>query len=91
MKISEVFLTMDFASRMAVIIGLFSMTVMINLLFGYLRNKTRKFSVNWFLCIHLPIPLIFLARVSSHLSFRYIPIFVIAALTGQILGGKMEL
>ena len=63
---------------------------MINLLFGYLRNRTRKFSIKWFLCIHLPIPLIFLARTSSHLGIGYIPLFVLAALTGQILGGKME-
>ena len=81
---------MDFTSRIAIITALFSLTVMINLLFGFLRNKTRKFSLNWFLCIHLPIPLIFLARVSSHLTFHYIPLFVIAALTGQILGGKIE-
>lgn len=81
---------MDPSSKIAAVTGIFSLTVMINLLFGFLRNKTRKFSLNWFLCIHLPIPLIFFARVSSHLSFHYIPIFVIAALTGQILGGKIE-
>jgi hypothetical protein len=81
---------MDFTSEAAIIIGLFSMTVMINLLFGFLRSRTRKFSLNWFLCIHLPIPLILFARLSSHLTYHYIPIFVIAALTGQILGGKIE-
>jgi hypothetical protein len=80
---------MDFSSRLAVLVGLFSLTTMINLLFGYLRGRTRKFSVKWFLCIHLPIPLIFLARTSSHLGISYIPLFVLAALTGQILGGKM--
>ncbi|MBI5103183.1 MAG: hypothetical protein HZB33_15310 [Nitrospirae bacterium] len=64
---------------------------MINLLFGYLRNRTRKYSLNWFLCIHLPIPLIFLARTFSHLGLSYIPLFVVAAVTGQILGGKMDL
>ena len=81
---------MDLTSKLAIITGLFSLTVMINLLFGFLRNKTKKFSLYWFLCIHLPIPLIFFARVSSHLSIRYIPIFVVAALAGQVLGGKIE-
>lgn len=81
---------MDTTSKVAVIVGLFSLTVMINLLFGHLRNRTKKFSLNWFLCIHLPIPLIFFARVSSHLGFQYVPIFVVAALTGQIIGGKIE-
>ncbi len=81
---------MDVTSKIAVIFGIFSMTVMINLLFGYLRNRTKKFSLKWFLCIHLPIPLIFFARVSSHLGFQYVPIFVVAALAGQIIGGKIE-
>lgn len=81
---------MDLTSRVALVIGLFSMTMMINLFFGFLRNGTRKFSLAWFLCIHLPIPLIFFSRVSSHLSFRYIPFFVVAAVIGQVLGGKME-
>jgi accessory gene regulator protein AgrB len=81
---------MDLGTKVAIVTGLFSLTVMINLTFGFLRNKTRKFSLKWFLSIHLPIPLIFLARVSSHLDFRYIPVFVVAALTGQIVGGKIE-
>jgi hypothetical protein len=81
---------MDLGTKLAIVVSLFSLTVMINLTFGFLRNKTRKFSLKWFLSIHLPIPLIFLARVSSHLDFRYIPVFVAAALTGQIIGGKIE-
>jgi len=82
---------MDLSSKLAIVFGLFSLTVMINLLFGYLRAKTKKYSFNWFLCIHLPIPLIFFARVSSQLGLRYIPVFVLAAITGQVLGGKIEL
>lgn len=81
---------MDFLSNMAIVLGLFSMTVMINLLFGFFRARTRKFSFKWFLCIHLPIPLIFLARTSAHLGFGYVPFFVVAALTGQVLGGKID-
>ena len=81
---------MDPISKVALVTGLFCLTVMLNLFFGFLRNRTRKFSLAWFLCIHLPIPLIFAARVSSHLSYRYIPVFVGAALIGQILGGKVE-
>ena len=64
---------------------------MTNLLFGFLRNRTRKYSLNWFLCIHAPIPFIFLARTVSHLGLVFIPLFVAAALTGQILGGKIDL
>jgi hypothetical protein len=63
---------------------------MLNLPFGHLRAKTKKLSLKWFLCIHLPIPIIFLGRFLSHLDFRYIPIFVVAAIIGQIWGGKLE-
>ena len=81
---------MDFSSKITIAVGIALLTLLINLPFGYMRKKARKFSLKWFLCIHLPIPLIFLARVSANLSFRYIPLFVCAALAGQILGGKIE-
>jgi hypothetical protein len=80
---------MDASSKVAIIIGIFLLTLAINLFFGRLRIKTRKFSLNWFLCIHLPIPFVFLARVSAHVSAWFIPLFVMAALAGQILGGKI--
>jgi ABC-type spermidine/putrescine transport system permease subunit I len=82
---------MVFSSQLGIAAAIAIMTVIINLPFGYFRKKTKKYSFKWFLYIHLPIPLIFLARVSSHLSYRYIPIFVAAAVTGQILGGKIEI
>lgn len=86
----ERFMAMDMTSKVALVTGLFSLTVMVNLFFGFLRSKTRKYSLAWFLCIHIPIPFIFLARVSSNLNYLYIPVFVTAALIGQVLGGKIE-
>ena len=77
--------------KLALIFGLFSLTYMLNLPFGFFRGKNRKYSFKWFLYIHLPIPLIFLARTFSHLDFRYIPIFVVAAVLGQIFGGKIQI
>jgi len=81
---------MDFTSIIVRVGMLFAATLLVNLPFGYLRKKTTRFSFKWFLCIHLPIPFIFLARVLSHLDFRYIPFFVVAAVLGQIWGGKVE-
>ncbi len=69
---------------------LFALTVLINLPFGYLRKRTKKFSFKWFLCIHVPIPFIFLARVLSHLDFRYVPFFVAAAVIGQLWGARIN-
>jgi hypothetical protein len=77
--------------KLYAILALFIFTLLINLPFGYFRSKTKKYSFRWFLYIHIPIPLIFLARTLSHIEFRYIPILILAALAGQILGGKLNL
>ena len=80
---------MDFSNKLFAILLLFTFTLLLNLPFGYARAKTKKYSLRWFLYIHLPIPLIFIARTLSHLDIKYIPIFVFAAVIGQILGGKL--
>jgi hypothetical protein len=78
-------------AKLALVTGLFSLSFMLNLPMGFLREKTRKFSISWFLCIHLSIPVIYLGRLFSGLDYRYIPIFIAAAILGQVWGGKMEL
>jgi len=81
---------MDFGSKAVLVAVLFLLTVLINLPFGYFRRRSKRFSFKWFLYIHIPIPVIFLARVLSQLDFRYIPLFVLAAVIGQLWGGRME-
>ena len=63
----------------------------LNIPLGYLRNRTRKLSARWFLYVHMSIPVIIIARVLSHTDFRYSPLFILAAVAGQYLGGKIEL
>ena len=75
---------------MVTVILIALLAFIINIPFGYLRNKTRKFSARWFLYVHLSIPLIIAARLLSHTDYRYIPIFILAAVAGQILGGWIE-
>ena len=82
---------MDFPDEFYAILLLFVFTLLINLPFGYARAKTKKYSFRWFLYIHAPIPIIFIVRTFSHIQLEYIPIFVVAAVIGQILGGKLEL
>jgi len=82
---------MVFSYELYAILALFIFTLLINLPFGYFRSKTKRYSLRWFLYIHIPIPLIFIARTLSNIEFRYIPIFILAALAGQILGGKFNL
>ncbi len=64
--------------------------LILNLPFGYLRVKAKKFSIKWFLYIHLPIPLIFLLRTSAGFSAKVIPIIAAGAVLGQLLGGKLN-
>lgn len=75
---------------MLLITAIFCLTVIINVPFGYLRSKAKKFSLKWLLYIHLPVPFIFMARTFSHIGYQYIPIFIVAGVIGQICGGKIE-
>ncbi|MBI5344986.1 MAG: hypothetical protein HZB83_06595 [Deltaproteobacteria bacterium] len=61
----------------------------LNLPFGYLRGKTKKFSFQWFLYIHLPIPAIFLMRTFAGIGITFVPVIAIGAVMGQFLGGRL--
>lgn len=82
---------MDIGARIALVTGLFSLTFMLNVPMGFLREKTGKFSVSWFLCIHVPIPVVYFGRLFSGLDIWYVPIFFAGAVLGQIWGGRLEL
>ncbi|HAM53802.1 MAG TPA: hypothetical protein DCP92_25065 [Nitrospiraceae bacterium] len=80
---------MDFFSKLLFVTLLFSVTAIINLPFGFFRKRENRYSGKWFLYIHIPIPFIILIRVLSHLDFKYIPLFVLAAVMGQVWGGRI--
>lgn len=82
---------MDFLSKFNIIAAIFVFTLLINLPFGYARARAKRYSLRWFLYIHIPIPFIFIARIISHIDIKYIPIFAFAAIAGQLLGGRMEI
>jgi hypothetical protein len=77
-------------TRLLLITVIFLFTLLLNIPFGYLRGKAKKFSFKWFLYIHLPIPFVLLARILSNIDLIYIPLFVLAAVIGQVWGGKLE-
>lgn len=62
----------------------------LNLPFGYYRKGTRKFSWQWFLAIHLPVPLIFVMRIASGAGWTIIPLLIACALAGQLMGGMIR-
>lgn len=71
-----------------ILIGLAAMSV--NLPLGYLREGKRKFSLGWFVYIHLSIPLVAFLRIESHLSAWFIPLFILCAVAGQVIGGRVR-
>lgn len=82
---------MELSSKIALVVGLFSLAFMLNVPFGFLRSKTNKFSIKWFLYVHATIPIIFLGRFFAHLGVVYVPFFITAAVLGQIAGGRLKL
>jgi hypothetical protein len=82
---------MDIQNKLYSILLLFVLTLLINLPFGFGRAKSKRYSFRWFLCIHLPIPVIFVMRTLSHVEMKYIPIFAVAAVLGQFIGGRLEI
>lgn len=61
---------------------------LINLPFGFWRSKVKKFSPQWFLAIHLPVPFIILLRIYSNVGFEFYtyPILIGSFFLGQFLG-----
>ena len=82
---------MELNAKIALVAGLFSLSFMLNLPMGFFRTRTRRLSVAWFLCIHATIPVIYYGRLFSGLDLRYVPVFITAAVLGQVWGGKMGL
>ena len=62
----------------------------VNIPLGYAREGFRRFSIGWFVCVHLSVPLIAWIRLSNHVSAWGIPAFVACAVLGQIAGGKIR-
>ena len=82
---------MQFSNNSVLILFLLlSLTFIITLPFGRWRTRCRKYSVSWFLAIHLPIPFIIFMRFGAHFSYTYIPLFLASTILGQFVGGKVS-
>lgn len=66
--------------------------LVLNLPFGYWRVAVPKFSLRWFLAVHLPIPVVVAMRMLSGLGFKLytFPVIIGAYFTGQYLGGALR-
>jgi hypothetical protein len=65
---------------------------LLNLPFGYWRASVRKLSTQWFLAVHLPVPLVIALRIFSGLGWKLIsfPVLVGAFFLGQFVGGRVR-
>jgi hypothetical protein len=64
--------------------------LLVNIPLGMLRERSRKFSIQWIFWIHASIPLIIFLRISLGLPGIAIPINIAAAVLGQAIGAAPE-
>lgn len=75
---------------MTFILLLCLLATIINLPFGFYRAGVRKFSCRWLLAVHLPVPLVIVARLTSGIGWGYVPVLIGFSVLGQFLGGMMR-
>jgi hypothetical protein len=65
---------------------------LLNLPFGYWRDRVRKFSLQWVLAIHLPVPIVIALRIFSGLGWQFItfPVLIGAFFAGQFVGSRLS-
>ena len=66
---------------------------LINLLFGYWRASTKKYSWPWLLAVLLPAPVVVALRIYSGFGWKPIslPVLVGAFFLGHFVGGRVRL
>lgn len=61
---------------------------LINIPLGFFRQNSLKFSFKWFFWIHASIPFIIYLRTALGTSKLFIPVCIVLAILGQILGAR---
>ena len=72
------------------IMELMLVVFLINLPFGYWRLSAPRFSRQWMMAVHIPVPFIFLLRILSGFGWKVIPLLMISDFLGQFAGGKLR-
>jgi len=63
---------------------------MANIPLGYLREAADKFSLRWFIYVHLSIPVIILLRHHYGFGWIFVPFTLGCAVLGQLVGGRLQ-
>ena len=69
---------------------IFLFLTVVNIPFGMVRSKSPRFSRKWGRSIYIPILLSILLRKLAMVSFAFIPVFLVATVTGQVLGSRIK-
>jgi len=81
--------TINLDNHTLILMGFIGVTALaLNIPLGYLREGQRKYSLAWFVYIHLSIPLIAYLRIANHVTSWLIPFFILCAVAGQLVGGR---
>lgn len=59
-----------------------------NVPLGIWRETTRRFSWQWFLAIHLAVPVVIVLRQANDLPFALAPLMLGLAVAGQVVGSR---
>lgn len=71
------------------LIGILCFAFFSNIPLGYLRMGSRRFSLRWFVFIHLSIPFIVGLRVANDINWRAVPFTIALAVAGQMIGSRI--
>jgi hypothetical protein len=65
------------------------LALVLNMPLGYMRAKSRKYSIQWVLWIHASIPFIVWFRIANDLENWIIAVNIVLAILGQLLGSYL--
>lgn len=71
------------------LISMLAFAILGNIPLGYLRMGAEKFTLRWFVYIHLSVPFIIGLRISNNISWQVIPLSIALAVVGQMLGSRL--
>ena len=71
------------------LISLLLFALFSNIPLGYLRMGSPKYSVRWFVYIHLSVPFIIGLRIANNISWQVVPFSIALAVAGQMIGSRL--
>lgn len=89
--VKNVYLVEKLVILMELVIAGF-LVLLINVPFGYWRYGTRRFSLEWFAAIHIPVPFVIGIRLLFDFGWELytFPILISAFFLGQFIGGQIR-